>query len=80
MSKELAKYSKDLKLDEAYGIVPHSYYISAADYQNNDEKSLLRFLEDEILIQLQPKSCSNKIEGRYYLILTIESFLLTLEE
>ncbi|ODQ47450.1 hypothetical protein PICMEDRAFT_40782 [Pichia membranifaciens NRRL Y-2026] len=62
VSKELAKYSKDLKLDEAYGIVPHSYYISAADYQNNDEKSLLRFLEDEILIQLQPKSCSNKID------------------
>lgn len=66
VSKELSKYSNDLKLDESYGNVPHNYYISAANYQNNDENSLLKFLEDEILIQLKPKSCNNNskiIEG-----------------
>lgn len=63
VSKELSKYSKDLELDEVYGNVPHTYYISAANYNNKDEKSLLRFLEDEVLIQLKPKSCNvdNKI-------------------
>lgn len=62
VSNELARYSKTLLLDEVYGNVPHSYYISAADYTNRDEKSLLRFLEDEILVQLEPKSCNNKID------------------
>lgn len=62
VSNELARYSKALLLDEVYGNVPHSYYISAADYTNRDEKSLLRFLEDEILVQLEPKSCNNKID------------------
>lgn len=61
VSKELSHYSTKLNLEESYGRVPHSYYVSAADYNANDEKSLLRFLENEILVKLQPKSCNNKI-------------------
>lgn len=61
VSKELGKISKQLRLDDVFGKVPHSYYMSAADYQNREEKSLLRFLEDEILVQLEPKACNNKI-------------------
>jgi 2',3'-cyclic-nucleotide 2'-phosphodiesterase (5'-nucleotidase family) len=61
VSKELAHYARILNLNEVYGKVPHSYYISAADYKNEDEKSLLKFLESEILVQLKSKFCNIKI-------------------
>ncbi|GMM28491.1 hypothetical protein DAMA08_012070 [Martiniozyma asiatica (nom. inval.)] len=64
-SKEVGKYSNNLGLDEVYGYVPQNYYIAAADYINKDERSLLRFLEDEILIQLEPKICDEK-NGQLY--------------
>lgn len=58
VSKELSHYAESLNLNEVYGHVPQNYYTSAADYENNDEKSLLRFLENEILTQLKPKYCN----------------------
>lgn len=57
ISKNLAIISSKLKLDETYGIVPQNYYMFAADYLNNDSKSLLKFLENDVLTQLVPKIC-----------------------
>ncbi|ODV87199.1 hypothetical protein CANARDRAFT_26625 [[Candida] arabinofermentans NRRL YB-2248] len=57
VSDKLYTHSQDLKLTESYGVVPRNYYMGAADYKNNDPNSLLRFLEDEILVQLEPKVC-----------------------
>lgn len=59
VSKKLRRFSEVLGLNEVYGYVPHNYFISAADYLNHDPKSLLRFLENDILSQLEPRSCSN---------------------
>lgn len=63
VSKELFHFAKELKLNEKYGVVPQSYYMAAADYNNNDPKSLLRFLENDILPQLKPKSCNPNVES-----------------
>lgn len=59
MSKRLRDFAEKLGLNKVYGYVPHNYFISAADYTNHDPKSLLRFLENDILSQLEPKSCSD---------------------
>lgn len=56
-SKMLKGYAKSLGLNEVYGYVPQNYYVSSADYLNYDPKSLLRFLENQILPQLIPKIC-----------------------
>lgn len=57
-SKKLTAFAKLLGLNDVYGHVPQNYYVSAADYTNNDPKSLLRLLENQILPQLTPKSCT----------------------
>ncbi|GME80180.1 unnamed protein product [Ambrosiozyma monospora] len=56
-SKELYNISKDLKLTESYGFVPNNFYMAAADYRHGDSRSLMRFLENSILPQLEPKLC-----------------------
>jgi 2',3'-cyclic-nucleotide 2'-phosphodiesterase (5'-nucleotidase family) len=66
VSSELAQYAAKLGLDETYGSVPHSYYMYAADYSNHDSKSLLRFLEDEVLPQLKPKSCISDNDSSFF--------------
>lgn len=57
VTNKLTDIAAKLDLGETYGYIPHSFYTSAADYLHYDSKSLLRFLEDPVLTQLEPKSC-----------------------
>lgn len=61
VTKQIAKAANNMRLGDSWGFVPHNFYMSAANYYNeHDKKSLLRFLQDEVLIQLQPELCELK--------------------
>ncbi|VEU21684.1 DEKNAAC102284 [Brettanomyces naardenensis] len=61
VSKDIEGIANELKLGDIYGYVPHNFYMSTANYfDKSDKKSLLRFLEEKILVQLEPKLCSLK--------------------
>ncbi|KAG7877922.1 hypothetical protein KL905_001188 [Ogataea polymorpha] len=62
VSEKLTNYSNLLKLDESFGKVPRSYYITGADYYSNDSNSMLRFIENEVLRELEPKICHEDMD------------------
>ncbi len=63
VSRRIASAAREMRLSDSWGYVPHNFYMSAADYYNShDKKSLLRFLQDEIVTQLKPELC--ELKGR----------------
>lgn len=58
VSRRIEKLADQLGLGDSWGTVPHNFYMSTANYYANDKKSLLRFLERDVLVRLQPKMCT----------------------
>ncbi|KAH3666162.1 hypothetical protein OGAPHI_004351 [Ogataea philodendri] len=62
VSQRLTDISNELNLSETFGVAPHSYFLAGADYNSNDPNSLLRFFENHILTQLEPKICHENMD------------------
>lgn len=64
-SNLITDIANKLRLSDTWGYIPRTFYMSSANYYDkSDKKSLLRFLQDKVLVNLQPKLC--KLTGPIY--------------